>query len=76
MSLEYLTLNEKEYSYYLKNNENKDSKFKVFLKSFFKVKGNTISFVVFIVGFLLLLSLTIFRLVNPITYQNSTSSLW
>lgn len=76
VSLEYLTLNESEYSYYLKNNENKENKFVVFLKNFFKSKGNTISFVVFVVGFLLLLSLTIFGLVNPITYKNSTSSLW
>ncbi len=76
VSLEYLTLNKEEYDYYLKNNENKESKIKTFLKKFFKEKGNVIAFVLFIISFLLLLILTIFGLVNPLSYNNSTSSLW
>lgn len=76
VSLEYLTLNENEYSYYLKNNENKENKFIAFLKSFFKVKGNIFCTVTFTIGFLLVLSLTIFGLVNPLSYKDSVSPLW
>lgn len=76
VSLEYLTLKEDEYSYYLNNNENKESKFKIFVKKFFKNKSNTISFILLIIGLILLLSLIIFELINPLTYKDSTSPLW